>query len=446
MKKDIIQLSDHFTYGRLLRFTLPSIVMMVFTSIYGVVDGIFVSNFAGKTAFAAINLIMPYLMVFGTLGFMIGTGGTALVSMMLGAGDRKKANETFSLLIYASIIGGVILTALSILLLRPAAIALGAAGQMLEDCVVYGVIVQLALTAYILQYAFQSFCIAAEKPNLSLGMTVASGVCNIVLDALFVGFFRWGLVGAAVATAVSQIIGGIIPIVYFVRPNDSLLRLGKCRFDGNALLRTCTNGSSELMNNLSMSAVSMLYNLQLIRYAGEDGIAAYGVIMYVNFIFIAIYIGFSMGSAPIVGFNHGAQNHRELKGLLKKSLLILAAFSGALTGGALLLARPLSVIFVGYDAALLEMTVRAFRIYSLSFLVCGFNIYGSSFFTALNNGLISAAISFLRTLVCQSAAVLLLPLAFGLDGIWWSILAAEGAAVLLTVYCMVKNRKRYHYA
>ncbi|MBP3683863.1 MAG: MATE family efflux transporter [Oscillospiraceae bacterium] len=446
MKKDIIQLSDHFTYGRLLRFTLPSIVMMVFTSIYGVVDGIFVSNFAGKTAFAAINLIMPYLMVFGTLGFMIGTGGTALVSMMLGAGDRKKANETFSLLIYVSIISGVILTLLSILLLRPAAIALGAAGQMLEDCVVYGIIVQLALPAYILQYAVQSFCIAAEKPNLSLGMTVASGVCNIVLDALFVGFFRWGLVGAAVATAVSQIIGGIIPIVYFVRPNDSLLRLGKCRFDGNALLRTCTNGSSELMNNLSMSAVSMLYNLQLIRYAGEDGIAAYGVIMYVNFIFIAIYIGFSMGSAPIVGFNHGAQNHRELKGLLKKSLLILAAFSGVLTGGALLLARPLSVIFVGYDAALLEMTVRAFRIYSLSFLVCGFNIYGSSFFTALNNGLISAAISFLRTLVCQSAAVLLLPLVFGLDGIWWSILAAEGAAVLMTAYCMVKNRKRYHYA
>ena len=440
-----IQLSDHFTYGRLLRFTLPSIVMMIFTSIYGVVDGIFVSNFAGKTAFAAINLIMPYLMVFGTLGFMVGTGGTALVSMTLGLGDKKKANEVFSMLIYFSIIGGVILTVLSILFMRPAAVALGATGQMLEDCVLYGNIVQLALTAYILQYAFQSFCVTAEKPNLSLGMTVASGVCNIVLDALFVGVFGWGLVGAAVATAIAQILGGMIPIIYFLRPNDSLLRLGKCRFDGNALLRTCTNGSSELMSNLSMSLVSMLYNLQLMKYAGEDGIAAYGVIMYVNFIFISIYVGFAIGSAPIAGYNHGAQNHEELKGLLRRSTVILAGFAGVMTAAAVLLAEPLSAIFVSYDAGLYEMTVRAFRIYSLSFLVCGFNIFGSSFFTALNNGLISAVISFIRTLVCQTAAVMLLPLAFGLDGIWWSILAAEAAAMVLTVYFLVRNRKRYHY-
>ena len=446
MKKDIIQLSDHFSYGRLLRFTLPSIVMMVFTSIYGVVDGIFVSNFAGKTAFAAINLIMPYLMVFGTLGFMVGTGGTALVSMTMGAGDRKKANEIFSMLIAVCVLGGIVLTALSIAFLRPAAALLGAEGQMLEDCVTYGLIVQLALTAYILQFAFQSFCIAAEKPNLSLGMTVASGVCNIILDALFVGLFRWGLIGAAVATAFSQVLGGIIPIVYFLRPNDSLLRLCRFRFDGRALIRTCTNGSSELMSNLSMSLVSMLYNLQLIRYAGEDGIAAYGVIMYVNFIFISIYIGFSIGSAPVVGFNHGAQNHPELKGLLKKSLVILTAFALLMTGAARVLAEPLSKIFVGYDQALFDMTVKAFRIYSLSFLLCGFNIFGSSFFTALNNGLISAVISFLRALVCQSGAVLLLPLILGLEGIWWSVLVSEAIALVLTVYFLVKNRERYHYA
>ena len=445
-KKDMIQLSDHFTYGRLLRFTLPSIVMMIFTSIYGVVDGIFVSNFAGKTAFAAINLIMPYLMVFGTLGFMVGTGGTALVSMTLGVGDKKKANEIFSMLICFSFLGGVVLTVRSIAFMRPAAVLLGATGQMLKDCVVYGVIVQLALTAYILQFAFQSFCIAAEKPNLSLGMTVAAGVTNIVLDALFVGLFRWGLVGAAVATAVAQMLGAVIPVVYFLRPNDSLLRLGRCKFDGKALLRTCTNGSSELMSNLSMSLISMLYNLQLMKYAGEDGIAAYGVIMYVNFIFVSIYVGFAVGSAPIAGFHHGAQNHAELKGLLRRSLVILTGFAGAMTAAALALAGPLSSIFVGYDPGLYAMTVRAFRIYSLSFLVCGFNIYGSSFFTALNNGLISAVISFLRTLVCQTAAVLLLPLALGLDGIWWSVLAAELAAMLLTAWFLVKNRKRYHYA
>ena len=440
-----IQLSDHFTYGRLLRFILPSVVMMIFTSIYGVVDGIFVSNFAGKTPFAAINLIMPYLMVFGTLGFMIGTGGTALVSMTLGMGDRKKANALFSMLTYVSIVGGVILTVLSLIFLRPAAILLGATGQMLEDAVTYGVIVQLALTAYVLQYAYQSFCIAAERPNLSLTMTVASGVCNIVLDALFVAVLQWGLVGAAWATAIAQYLGAVIPIVYFARPNSSTLRLGKCRFDGKALLRTVTNGSSELMSNVSMSLVGMLYNLQLLHYAGEDGIAAYGVIMYVNFIFISVFIGFVIGSAPIFGYNHGADNREELRSMFRKSLVLIGLLAVLMTGGGLLLARPLSAVFVGYDPGLLEMTARGFVIYTLSYLLCGFNIFGSSLFTALNNGLVSAVISFIRTLVCQIAAVLILPVFFGLDGIWWSIVAAELVALILTVFCFLHFRDRYHY-
>ena len=441
-----IQLSDHFSYGKLLRFTLPSIIMMIFTSVYGVVDGIFVSNFAGKTPFAAINLIMPYIMAFGSVGFMIGTGGTALISKTLGMGDGEKANEIFSMLTYLSILGGIGLTVLALVFLRPAAILFGAEGQMLEDCVTYGTIVLPAASAYILQFAFQSFCVTAERSNLSLGMTVAAGICNIVLDALFVAVFHWGLEGAAAATAIAQLVGAIIPLVYFARPNKSLLRLGKFRFDPKALLRTCTNGSSELMSNLSMSLVNMLYNLQLMRYAGEDGIAAYGVIMYVNLIFLSIFIGFSIGSAPLIGYNHGADNRVELKNLFRKSLVILGTAALAMTGAAFLLARPLSAVFVSYDPALMEMTVRGFLIYSLSFLLCGFNIFGSSMFTALNNGLISAVISFLRTLVCQIAAVLLLPLVLGLDGIWLSIVAAELAALLLTVFCFVKFRKRYHYA
>ena len=441
-----IQLSDHFTYSRLLRFTLPSIAMMIFTSIYGVVDGIFVSNFAGKTAFAAVNLIIPYLMVFSTLGFMVGTGGTALVSMTLGMGDRKKANELFSLLTYTALIGGALLTVLSIAFMRPAARLLGGEGQMLEDAVLYGCIVQAVLPAYILQYAFQSFCIAAEKPGLALTMTVVSGCTNIVLDALFVGVFHWGLVGAAVATAVAQVAGALIPLVYFIRPNSSLLRLGRCSFDGKALLRTATNGSSELMSNLSMSLVSMLYNIQLMSYAGEDGIAAYGVIMYINFIFIAVFIGISIGSAPIIGFNHGAENHAELRNVLKKCLVLIGSLAVVLAMAALAAARPLAGIFVGYDPQLHGLTVRGFRIYILSFLLCGFNIFGSSFFTALNNGLISALISFLRTLVFQIGAVLLLPMLFGLDGIWWSVVAAELGSLALTAFFMVKYRKRYHYA
>ena len=420
--------------------------MMIFTSIYGVVDGIFVSNFAGKNALAAINLIWPYIMILGTIGFMVGTGGTALVSKTLGMGDKQKANEIFSMLTVVCIAGGIVLTILALIFLRPVAIAFGAQGEILENCVLYGSIVLPAATAYIIQFAFQNLSVTAEKANLSLVMTVVSGVCNMLLDGLFVAVFRWGLAGAAVATAASQIVGALIPLVYFARPNSSLLRFVKFRFDGKALLRAFTNGASELMSNLSMSVVSILYNLQLIRYAQENGVAAYGVIMYVNLVFLAVFIGFAIGSAPLIGYNFGADNRPELKNLFRKSLVILGVFSLSMLVLALLMASPLASIFVGYDATLKAMTVRGFTIYAFSFLLCGFNIFGSSMFTALNNGLISAVISFIRTLVCQIAAVLILPIFWGVDGIWFSIIAAELAALLLTIFCLVKFRKKYHYA
>lgn len=440
-----IRLSEHFTYRKLIRFTLPSIVMMIFTSIYGVVDGIFVSNYVGKTPFAAVNLIMPFLMIFSAIGFMIGTGGSALVSLTLGEGNRKRANELFSMLIYVTVGFGLLLSVVGIAFLRPVAALLGAEGEMLEHCVLYGRITLPALTAFMLQNTFQSFMITAEKPQLGLVITVAAGLANIVLDALFVAVFRWGLAGAAVATAISQLVGGVVPLIYFLRPNSSLLKLTKAKLDGRALLRTCTNGSSELMTNISMSVVNMLYNFQLIRLAGEDGVAAYGVIMYVNFIFISIFIGYSIGTAPVIGFHYGAQNFDELKSLFKKSMRLLTATSIVLTVLAIVLARPLSGIFVSYDAALMAMTQRAFVLYSLSFLVMGFNIFGSSFFTALNDGLVSAAISFLRTLLFQIVAVLALPVVLGLDGVWLAIVAAELMALAVTVTFFVKMRPKYGY-
>ena len=443
--RQIIKLSDHFTVGRLLRFTFPSIVMMIFTSIYGVVDGFFVSNFAGKTAFAAVNFIFPFLMILGTVGFMFGTGGSALVSCTLGARDEQRANRIFSLLIYVSIVLGIIIAALGIVFLRPAARLLGADGEMLENSVLYGRIILLALPAYILQMEFQSFFITAEKPQLGLWVTVASGVTNMVLDALLVGVIPLGLMGAALATALSQLVGGIIPLFYFFRPNTSLLRLGKTRIDGLALLRTCTNGSSELMSNVSMSLVSMLYNIQLLNYAGENGIAAYGTMMYVNMIFLAAFIGYSIGTAPVIGFHYGAQNHRELKGLLRKSLGIISVFSACMLFAGFLLAAPLSRLFVGYDPELMELTVNGFHIFALSFLFAGFAIFSSGFFTALNDGLTSALISFLRTLVFQIAAVLLLPLAWGIGGIWWSIVAAEAMAVITASVFLIIKQKKYHY-
>ena len=440
-----IQLSDSFDYKKLLRFTFPSIIMMVFTSIYGVVDGFFVSNFVGKTPFAAVNFIMPFLMILGTVGFMFGTGGSALIAITMGAGDKERAQRLFSLFIYVSAICGILIGALGIVVIRPVAAWLGAEGEMLDNCVVYGRIILAVLPALILQYEFQSFFITAEKPKLGLAVTVAAGVANMALDALFVGVLRWGLVGAAAATAISQSVGGIIPLIYFGRPNTSLLRLTRTKFDGRALLKACTNGSSELMSNISMSVVGMLYNIQLMKYAGEDGVAAYGVLMYVNMIFLAAFIGYSVGVAPVIGYHYGAGNHGELKGLLKKSLVLIGIFSVGMVALAEGLARPLALIFVGYDPELLDMTLRGFLVYSFSFLFAGLAIYGSSFFTALGNGLVSALISFLRTLVFQVAAVLIFPLIWGLDGIWFSIVAAELVAALVTVAFLAGKRKKYHY-
>lgn len=440
-----IQLSDHFNYKRLLRFTLPSIIMLIFTSIYGVVDGFFVSNFVGKTAFTAVNFIMPFLMILGAVGFMFGTGGGALIAKTLGEGNKEKAIKLFSLLVYVSAASGILLSVLGIIFIKPIAILLGAQGQMLEDSIIYGRIILIALPAYILQYEFQCLFATAEKPKLGLYVTIAAGLTNIILDALFVAVLPWGLKGAATATAMSQFVGGIIPIIYFSRHNTSALKLTKTHFYGKALIKTCTNGSSELLSTISMSIVSMLYNAQLLKYAAENGIAAYGVLMYVNMIFQAVFIGYSVGTAPIIGYNYGSGNHAELKGLLKKSSIIIGTTAVFMFIAAEIMAKPLSIIFVGYDLGLLEMTLHAFRIYSFVFLFAGFTIFSSSFFTALNNGLISAAISFIRTLIFQIAAVVIFPLIWGLDGIWMSTVAAEIMSVIVAVLFLTAEKKKYHY-
>lgn len=440
-----IQLSDHFTIRKLLRFVLPSIVMMVFTSIYGVVDGLFVSNFVGKTPFAAINLVMPFLMILGGFGFMIGTGGSALVAKTMGAGDDETANRYFSMLIKLTLGSGLVLSILGVALMEPISRLLGATDAMLADCVRYGRVVLAFNAAFMLQNVFQAFLIAAEKPKLGLYATVAAGVTNMALDALFIAGFGWGVEGAALATGLSQCVGGVFPLIYFVRPNTSRLRLVRARIEWRAMGQACFNGASELMSNISGSLVSMLYNFQLLRFAGENGVAAYGVLMYVQFIFIAIYIGYAVGSAPIVSFHFGAENHPELKSMLKKSAALTAAAGAILTVAAYLLAESLAKVFVGYDAELLQMTVHAFRLFSLTFLISGFNIFISSFFTALNNGAISAAVSFLRTLVFQMLAVLILPNLFGVDGVWWSIAAAEIPAFAVSLAFLFGKREKYHY-
>ncbi len=440
-----IQLSDRFTYSKLFRFTLPSVIMMVFTSIYGVVDGFFVSNFVGKTPFAAVNFIMPVLMILGTVGFMFGAGGSALIARTMGEGDSERARRLFSLFVYVTVALGVVLGAFGFIFIRPIAVWLGAKGEMLENCVLYARIILPALPALMLQYEFQSFFITAERPQLGLMVTVIAGMANMVLDALFTAVLPFGLAGAASATAISQSLGGIIPLFYFGRRNSSRLRLCRTVLDWKALLKACTNGSSELMSNISMSIVGMLYNAPLLHYAGEAGVAAYGVLMYVSMIFMAIFIGYSTGVAPVVSFHFGADGREELRSLYRKSIVIILSASAAMLGLAEALARPLSAVFVGYDPDLFRMTVGAFGIYSFSFLFSGIAIFGSAFFTALNDGLTSALISFLRTLVFQVAAVLIFPLIWGIDGIWLSIVAAEVMAAVVTLAFLGGKRRMFHY-
>lgn len=440
-----IKLSDHFTYSKLLRFVFPSIIMMIFTSIYGVVDGLFVSNFAGKTAFASINLVMPFIMILGGIGFMIGTGGTALVSKVLGEGKKEKANKIFTMMIIFTLLLGALLSVIGVVSMPWVADFLGATEEMMADCILYGRIVTGFTVAFMLQNVFQSFLIAAEKPKLGLLATVLAGVTNMALDAIFIIVFKWGVAGAAIATGLSQCVGGIFPLIYFSRDNSSLLRLTKTKLEIKPILNACGNGSSELMSNISSSVVSMIYNFQLMKYVGEDGVSAYGVLMYVQFIFVAIYIGYAIGCAPITGYHFGAQNHGELKNMLRKSAFLSAISGVVLTILAIVLSSPLAKLFVGYDEELYELTRHAFSLFAYSFLLAGFNIFTSSFFTALNNGAVSAAISFMRTLIFQTSSVLILPIFLGVDGIWWAITVAEVFAFILSLIFLFAKREKYHY-
>ncbi len=440
-----VRLSDHFTYKKLFRAVTPSILMMVFTSLYTIVDGVFISNLVGKVPFAGLNLIYPVIGAIGAVGFMLGAGGSALVAKILGEGDSARANKVFSMVVYFTAIVGIILSVVGALVVEPVAKLLGATEELLPHCVTYGRILLAAIVAFMLQNMFQAFFIVAEKPLLGFLISVIAGVTNMVLDAAFVAGAKLGLAGAAYATITSQMVGAIIPLIYFSVKNKSPLRLVLTKFELKPIVRTCTNGSSEFLSNVSISIVNMLYNMQLLRYVGEDGLAAYGVVQYLAFVFLAMFFGYSIGSAPIISYHFGAQNTSELKNLLKKSLIIMIGIGAVMTALCEGLARPLSMIFVSYDRALLDMTTLAMRIFGVSFILSGISIFSSSFFTALNNGLISAIISFMRTLVFQIFAIMVMPLLFGLNGIWTAVIVAEGLSVIVSIICIVLNRKKYKY-
>lgn len=441
-----IQLSDHFTYKRLLQFVLSPVLMMICTSLYSIVDGFFVSNYVGKTPFAAVNLVMPVCMALGAIGTMIGTGGSAVVSQALGEGKKEKANQYFSMLVYFAVVLSIVLSLIGFVFAEPISVLLGAEGELLQNCVVYSRLLYFALTPFVLQNIFQSFFVTAEKPSLSLKVSVAAGITNVVLDYLFIAVFRWGIAGAALATGIGQLVGGIIPLVYFLRKNDSLLHLTKAMPDRRILLKTFGNGSSEMVTNLSTSLINILYNFQLMKLAGENGVAAYGIIMYVNFVFMAIFFGYSIGSAPVIGYHYGAGNYRELRNLYGKSLVLMGGSGLLLTLLAELLTVPLVAVFASYDAELFAMTCHGFRLYAIAFAVMGINVWGSAFFTALGSGLISAVISFMRTFVFQIIVITILPVLMGIDGIWLAIAVAEFLALLVTVIFFVANKEKYHYS
>lgn len=441
-----VDMSKHFSTSALIRFTLPTIAMMIFTSCYTIVDGFFVSNYAGKTALAAVNLIFPAVMILASVGMMIGTGGSALVAKTLGEGDRPRARRHFSLLVIFAFVVGSALSIGGWFFMEPTSAFLGATGEMAKQATLYGRMMMISLPFFILQYAFQSFFVTAGKPKYGFYVIVAAGVANILLDFLFVGLFGWGLPGAALATNIGELIGGGIPLVYFARKRSTHLYFVRPHLRWPVIGKACLNGSSEMVTNIAMSLVGILYNWQLLRFIGEDGVAAYGVIMYTVMIFSAVFMGYAVGTSPLMSFQYGAQNHTEMRSLLWKSLGLIGVASVVMFLLGQVLAAPLSAIFVSYDAALLELTVTAYKLYALCFLFMGFAMYASAFFTALNNGLVSALISFLRTLVFECAAVMFLPAIIGVDGIWLSIVVAEIASMFLTGGFLVSLRKHYDYA
>ncbi|KAG4101555.1 mate-domain-containing protein [Neocallimastix lanati (nom. inval.)] len=440
-----IKLSEHFNFSKLLKFTFPTIIMMIFTSLYGVVDGIFISNFAGSEPFAAINIVWPIIMLFSTVGFMVGTGGSALVSKTLGEEKKEKAKQYFSMLIYFEIIVGIIFSVIGIFTLRPISILMGAEGNILDEGVAYGKILLIPLTAFILQNSFQSFMVAAERPKLGLLITVIAGLANIFFDFLLVYVFDLGITGAAIATAISQFAGGLIPLIFFMFKNSTNYRLVKTGLEIKPIAKACLNGLSEMMMNISLSLVNMLYNYQLLKIEGPNGVIAYGIIMYVSFIFVGTFLGYSNGSAPIVSFHFGAKNTDELKNLLKRSLVIIFLGSIILTGIGEAAAPLLSLIFVGYDNHLYEFTLKAIRIYFISFIILGYNIYASAFFTGLNNGIVSAIISISRTLVFEITMIFVLPIFFGVTGIWMAVSFAELLSLIVSIVLLILNRKKYDY-
>ena len=440
-----IKLSDHFTYCKLLRFTLPSIITMIVMSIYSVVDGLFVSNLVGDAALSAVNIIFPSTMIVGALGFMLSIGGSAIVARTLGEGDPELANRYFSMIVYAVLILGTILSVGCAIFIEPIARLSGASDALMADCITYGRILMMGSIVFMLQITFQNFLVVAERPQMGLVLSIAAGVTNMVLDYVLIAVFHMGVAGAAIATTMSYFVGGVIPLVYFIKGAPCGLRLGRTRFYGKAFLQTCTNGSSELMSNISTSVVGILFNIQLMRIIGEPGVAAHSVMMYVDFVFVAAFLGFSIGSAPIVSFHYGAQNHKELQNVFRKSMIVIGTTSLAMVAASELLSRPLSMAFVGYNASLLEMTVHGFRLFALCYFFAGVNIYASSFFTALSNGAVSALISFVRSLVLRGGLVMILPLALELDGVWLSVALAETLGACLAIFLFIRYHKRYHY-
>ena len=444
--KDRIQLSDHFTYKRLFLFVLPTISTMIFLSIYGIVDGLFISNFAGKVAFASVNVTFPIFSILGVFGLMIGTGGSAIIGNKLGEQEPEKANGYFSFFVYICIAVGVVMAVVGLFILRPAIELIGVEQEMIHYCMIYGTIGMITVPCYMLQFMFQILFVTAEKPRLGFWITVATGLMNIVLDFILIVLLHWGVVGAAVATGVSEIIGGVVPLVYFARPNDSLLRLGRPLVEYRALRKACTNGLSEFVSTVSESVVTMLYNFQLLRIVGSDGVAAFGVMQYCTFIFFAIFAGYNMGAQPLFSYNQGAENLTEMKNLFRKSMILMESGGLAMFALLIIFARPLVSIFVGYDADLVDMAVHGMRIYALIFITCGLNIFVTGMFTALNNGVVSAIIATVRVVICEIGSVMILPIFFGLNGIWFAAAVAEVGSFIPVVLFTVKLRKRYGYA
>ncbi len=438
-------LAKKFSLASLLLFAAPNIIMMIVLSMYIIVDGMFVARFIGTTALSAINMFYPAICFEMALGIMIATGGSAIAAKKLGEGKQKEAQNNLSFLMVVEGSFGIVIAVVGNLFTAEIVSFLGASAAQAPLSITYAKIIFSFAPAFFLQTAFQTFFVTAGKPALGLIVTILGGVANILLDYIFMAPLRLGVTGAAIATGIGYCIPAMVGVIFFLKAKTNPFHFVRPRFDGKVLLQACANGSSEMVTNLSNAVTTFLFNFTLLQFYGEDGVASITIILYFQYLFTALYFGYSNGIAPIISYKYGNDDRKQLQALFKNSVLFLIISSIAANVLLHFTISKLLTIFTAENSPVYQITLHGFSIYSMAFMIMGLGIFSSAMFTAFSDGITSAIISFSRTFLFIVGAILLLPAILGERGVWLAVPIAEAFGFLISILYLIGKKQKFHY-